>query len=300
MQKLALVKSPTDKMNVILSSHRVVVGKYNVVLRCFMCGKCVKQAIQIINMPISDRDPVDALNREPAVQEMLAEAERPTETPAVTISSETQDSVSVVASSTGPISPTSGSKSAESKPSSPNSTKTKRLSMPKIMMDGDIPRVNSPLSPGVRQARIPMDEGYERRSQADDDESASRPVSVAETAETKDAAVASSSPGVEQKQDNTKDEAKSDTTIEVNPANVELPMSPAPVEESSALSIVVPEVVEAAPASAATKAEPTAVADGALPVLPSPRKQYSADVLLPLLIFSVVKSNPPMLISNLR
>ena len=28
MQKLALVKSPTDKMNVILSSHRVVVGEF--------------------------------------------------------------------------------------------------------------------------------------------------------------------------------------------------------------------------------------------------------------------------------
>ncbi|KAF9278264.1 hypothetical protein BGZ88_000707 [Linnemannia elongata] len=243
---------------------------------------------------------VDALNREPAVQEMLAEAEQTAETPAVTTSSETQDSVSAVALSTGPISPSGESKAVESKPSSPTSTKNKRLSMPKIMMDGDIPRINSPLSPGVRQARIPMDEGYEHRSQADDDESASQPVPVAETAETTEAAVAISSPDAEQKQDSTKDEAKKDTTTDINPANVELPMSPAPVEESSTLSIVVPEVVEAAPASTATKTESTAAADSPLPVLPSSRKQYSADVLLPLLIFSVVKSNPPMLISNLR
>ncbi|OAQ24643.1 hypothetical protein K457DRAFT_826186 [Linnemannia elongata AG-77] len=243
---------------------------------------------------------VDALNREPAVQEMLAEAEQTAETPAVTTSSETQDSVSAVALSTGPISPSGESKAVEGKPSSPTSTKNKRLSMPKIMMDGDIPRINSPLSPGVRQARIPMDEGYERRSQADDDESASQPVLVAETAETTEAAAAISSPDAEQKQDSTKDEAKKDTTTEINPANVELPMSPAPVEESSTLSIVVPEVVEAAPASTATKTESTAAADSPLPILPSSRKQYSADVLLPLLIFSVVKSNPPMLISNLR
>ncbi|KAG9064415.1 hypothetical protein KI688_003605 [Linnemannia hyalina] len=267
MQKLALVKSPTDKMNVILSSHRVV---------------------------------VDALNREPAVQEMLAEAEQPAETPAVTTSGETQDPVSVAASSTKPINPTGESKVTENKPSSPTSTKNKRPNMPKIMMDGDIPRGNSPLSPGVRQVKIPMDEGYERRSLADDDESASRPVLKAETAETLEAAVACSSPDAEQKQDNTKDETKSDTTTEVNPANVALPMSPAPLEESSTLSIVVPEIVEAEPASTTTKTEPVAATDSALPVLPSSRKQYSADVLLPLLIFSVVKSNPPMLISNLR
>ncbi|KAF9536779.1 hypothetical protein EC957_009731 [Mortierella hygrophila] len=267
MQKLALVKSPSDKMNVILSSHRVV---------------------------------VDALNREPAVQEMLAEAEQPAKTPAVTASGETQDPVSVAASSTRPISPTDESKGTESKPSSPTSTKNKRLSMPKIMMDGDIPRVNSPLLPGLRQVKIPMDEGYERRSLADDDESVSRPVLMAETAETLEAAAASSSPDSEQKQDNAKDETKCDTTTEVNPANVALPMSPAPLEESSTLSIVVPEIVEAEPVSTATKAEPVAATDSALPVLPSSRKQYSADVLLPLLIFSVVKSNPPMLISNLR
>lgn len=256
--------------------------------------------MQLINMSICYRNPVDALNREPAVQEMLAEAERPAETPAMTTSSETQESVPVVASSTEPTSLTGELQAAGSKFSSPTSTKTKRLSMPKIMMDGDIPRINSPLSPGVRQARIPMDEGYERRSQADDEESASRPIPVAETAETTEAAVASSSPDAEQNQDNSKDEAKSDTTTEVNPANVALPMSPAPLEESSTLSIVDPGIVEVAPVSTAIKTESAAAAGGALPVLPSSRKQYSADVLLPLLIFSVVKSNPPMLISNLR
>ncbi|KAG0283812.1 hypothetical protein BGZ96_011822 [Linnemannia gamsii] len=258
MQKLALVKSPTDKMNVILSSHRVV---------------------------------VDALNREPAVQGMLAEADQTMETPAVATSTNTGDAASVVVSSAGLTSPVTELKSADSKPSSPNSTKSKRLSMPKIMMDGDVPRINSPLSPGLRQPRIPMDEGYERRSQADDDESVSRPVSSSETAETTEMTLTSISAGAELKQEDTKGDAKEETTTEVNPASIELPMSPTPAEESSTLSIVVPEVVE-------TTSESTP--DISLPALTSSRKHYSADVLLPLLIFSVVKSNPPMLISNLR
>ncbi|KAF9117595.1 hypothetical protein BGW39_002026 [Mortierella sp. 14UC] len=263
MQKLALVKSPTDKMNVILSSHRVV---------------------------------VDALNREPAVQEMLADTEQTTKTPTVVTSSETEDAGSVASPSVSPKSPTTAASPTESKPPSTTSTKNKRLSMPKIMMDGDIPRINTPLSPGVRQPKIRMDEGFERRSQAYDDEGVSQPVSVAETTETTEMAATSNNVDAEQKQD---DHLKDNGPAEVNPANIELPMSPAPAEESSTFSIVVPEVVETAPESTATKAEPT-VADDALPALPSSRRQYSADVLLPLLIFSVVKSNPPMLISNLR
>lgn len=252
----------------------------------------------LINMCISDDDLVDALNREPAVQGMLAEAEQTMETPAVTTSNITQDGASVVVSSAGLASPT-----ADSKHSSPTSIKSKRLSMPKIMMDGDIPRINLPLSSGVRQPRIPMDEGYERRSQADDDESVSRPVSSTETVETTEAALTSTATDAVQKQEDTEGDVKGDTnegtTTEVNPASIELPMSPTSAEESSMLSIVVPEVVETTSGSTATEAEPIA-ADISLPVLPPSRKHYSADVLLPLLIFSVVKSNPPMLISNLR
>ncbi|KAF9899842.1 hypothetical protein EC991_008242 [Linnemannia zychae] len=266
MQKLALVKSPTDKMNVILSSHRVV---------------------------------VDALNREPAVQEMLAETEQITKTPTAEPSNETQDAVSATSPLVQLESPTTTISPIDSKPSSTNSTKNKRLSMPKIMMDGDIPRINSPLSPGVRHPKIRMDEGFERRSQADDDESVSRPVPEVETTETIEAvetATTGSSVDAEQKQD---DHSKDSDLAEVNPANIELPMSPAPAEESSTLSTIVPDVVETVPESTAVEPEPT-VAGDALPALPSSRKQYSADVLLPLLIFSVVKSNPPMLISNLR
>ncbi|KAG0372367.1 hypothetical protein BGX24_000351 [Mortierella sp. AD032] len=260
MQKLALVKSPTDKMNVILSSHRVV---------------------------------VDALNREPAVQEMLAETDKTTETPVVLKSSESQDTESAAASSVTPKSPSTSSSPAESTTSSITSPKNKRLSMPKIMMDGEISRINSPLSPGVRKLKIRMDEGFEHRSQADDDESISRPVSVAETTETTTMALTSNSADAEKKGGDDKDVA----SAEVNPANIELPMSPAPAEAASTLSIVVP-AVETTPESAENKVEPEL--DNALPALPSSRKQYSADVLLPLLIFSVVKSNPPMLISNLR
>ncbi|KAG0274511.1 hypothetical protein BGZ95_009705 [Linnemannia exigua] len=266
MQKLALVKSPTDKMNVILSSHRVV---------------------------------VDALNREPAVQEMLAEADKTMETPAVLTSSESQDTESAATPSVTPKSPTASLSPTESKTSSTTSPKNKRLSMPKIMMDGEIPRINSPLSPGVRQPKIRMDEGFERRSQADDDESISRPVSVAETTETTDVALTSNSADVEKEED-AKGDVRNITSAEVNPANIELPMSPAPAEAASTLPIVVPEVVETEPESAENKVEPAVAADNAVPALPSSRKQYSADVLLPLLIFSVVKSNPPMLISNLR
>ncbi|KAK3843811.1 MAG: hypothetical protein J3R72DRAFT_101669 [Linnemannia gamsii] len=262
MQKLALVKSPTDKMNVILSSHRVV---------------------------------VDALNREPAVQEMLAETDKTTETPVVLTSSESQDTESAAASSVTPKSPSTSSSPAESKTSSIASPKNKRLSMPKIMMDGEIPRIDSPLSPGVRQPKIRMDEGFEHRSQADDDESISRPVSVAETTETTTMALTSNSADAEKQGGDDKDV----TSVELNPANIELPMSPAPADAASTLSIVVP-AVETTPESAENKVEPELAADNALPALPSSRKQYSADVLLPLLIFSVVKSNPPMLISNLR
>jgi hypothetical protein len=254
-----------------------------------------KKTMQI-NKGISDDGLVDALNREPAVQEMLAEADQAMETPAVTRSSDTQEVTPVIASSAGLTSPTAELKAADSKPSSPTSTKSKRFSMPKIMMDGYIPRINSPLSPGVRQPKIPMDEGYERRSQADDDESVSRPVSAKETVETKETALTSTNADAEQKQDDTESDAKEDNTTLVNPASIELPMSPTPAEESSTLSIVVPEVVETTTASKTELVE----ADSSLPALPSSRKQYSADVLLPLLIFSVVKSNPPMLISNLR
>ncbi|KAF9088898.1 hypothetical protein BGX29_012342 [Mortierella sp. GBA35] len=271
MQKLALVKSPTDKMNVILSSHRVV---------------------------------VDALNREPAVQEMLAEADQTAGTPAAatTTTSETAETGSITSptATAASSSPATSSATFENKPSSSSSTKSKRLSMPRIMMDGDIPRINSPLSPGVRQPKIPMDEGFERRSQADDDDSVIRPASASETAVTTETAVMTDSANAEQKKDDTaaeSDKEATTSTTEVNPANIELPASPAPTESASTLSVIVHESVEATTAPAK---EESAATEAAVPELPSSRKHYSADVLLPLLIFSVVKSNPPMLISNLR
>jgi len=184
--------------------------------------------------------------------------------------------------------------------------------MPKIMMDGDVPRINSPLSAGARQPKIMMDEGYERRSQADDDDTVSRPVSVVETTEVTETAATNGSADVELKQDDIKDSVSSEakdtnsesnkdttSTTEVDPANVELPKSPAPEEVPSTLSVIAPETKIVPPVESEEKAESTA-AETANAALPSSRKQYSADVLLPLLIFSVVKSNPPMLISNLR
>src|SRR5690554_5225686 len=93
---------------------------------------------------------VDALNREPAVQEMLADANQSKETKVddATQSNETETQ----SESIGKAEPTAGTK-----------PKSKRLSMPNILMDGDIPTENS-VEPEPRSPRIPMDEGYERPS----------------------------------------------------------------------------------------------------------------------------------------
>ncbi|KAF9987971.1 hypothetical protein BGZ75_010236 [Mortierella antarctica] len=266
MQKLALVRSPSDKMNVILSSHRVV---------------------------------VDALNREPAVQEMLAEVEESKEaTPA--LPSQQEGDAAKIAS--------------------------KRLSMPKILMDGVIPRADSVASiSGSRSPKIPMDEGFERSSMAAI-EAASEDTPSIETTRDRTNSTTDAEEKAEQVEDAedskgkekvvdvpTKDsperitsgdaakmgveESKEEKAAnDINPAEIELPKSPEP-NTSTMPSITTPEdgAAEAEPAESTTG---TKVPSQAPPS--SSRKQYSADVLLPLLIFSVVKSNPPMLISNLR
>ncbi|GJJ72017.1 hypothetical protein EMPS_04374 [Entomortierella parvispora] len=243
MQKLALVKSPTDKMNVILSSHRVV---------------------------------VNALNREPAVQELITKVE------------EAKKEIQAESGDGSEASKLSTAKETEIK----SSINSKRTSMPKILMDGVIPRANSDVSlSGARSPKIMMDEGFERPFSLDEknDETEEPPLTSNKIPE--------------------EENPKTDNTVdEVDPASVELPKSPA-LEEPAGVSMVLPKttventdgdtqeeivVADSASASGAVFAteKPTAIQ--------STRKQYSADVLLPLLIFSVVKSNPPMLISNLR
>ncbi|KAG9320017.1 hypothetical protein KVV02_004311 [Mortierella alpina] len=266
MQKLALVRSPSDKMNVILSSHRVV---------------------------------VDALNREPAVQEMLAEVEESKEATPALPSRQEGDFAKI---------------------------ESKRLSMPKILMDGVIPRADSVASiSGSRSPKIPMDEGFERSSMSvneavsedttsiemtrdrtnstTDAKEKAKQVEDAEESKVKEEVVdvpTQDSPeqitsgdaakmGVEAGKE---EEAASD----INPAEIELPKSP----ESNTPTM--PSII--APKDDAAVVEPTESVSGTTVPSQAPpsssRKQYSADVLLPLLIFSVVKSNPPMLISNLR
>ncbi|KAF9920620.1 hypothetical protein FBU30_009541 [Linnemannia zychae] len=260
MQKLAQVKSPMDKMNVILSSHRVV---------------------------------VDALNREPAIQEMLAESNQTTNVPTEPTSTETEEKESATVSSATPASLII----AKDQSAPNNDTKIRHHSMPKIMMDGEIPLIIPPKSSDLRQPKIPMDEGYERRSQADDDGDTSRPESTMETTDTTEAG-SSNAAEVLQKQDDKINNSK-EIVVEVNPANIELPPTPVLANESSTLSTAVPEIVETPPESTEIKTGQTPT-EIDLSASASSRKQYSADVLLPLLIFSVVKSNPPMLISNLR
>ncbi|KAF9176875.1 hypothetical protein BGZ50_009503 [Haplosporangium sp. Z 11] len=262
MQKLVMVRSPSDKMNVILSSHRVV---------------------------------IDALNREPAVQEMLADADQSKE---IKADDTIQPNETETQSESIEVEPTTGTKS-----------KSKRFSMPKIPMDGDIPTENS-VEPEPRLPRIPMDEGYERPSQAlsgvateDTIPSVSDKEHVPQVQESseetkndnadKDVKDGAAEKSVEE------DKMESQTAAteqDINPADIALP--PSPLDTPSILSPVIPDT-----AFDATEkdTETPAVSSTSLPPSSAPsKKQYSADVILPLLIFCVVKSNPPMLISNLR
>lgn len=267
MQKLALVKSPTDKMNVILSSHRVVVGKQDHVL-------CRTQAVRWVLANFCTV--IDALNREPAVQELLAEVDE-----------------SNRASHNESDGATEGSKLTSIKEDGKESSIwSKRRSMPKILMDGVIPRATSDASlSGAHSPKILMDEGFER------------PVPVNENVGNNNETALTTDSGPKEDASNIKNNA-----IEVDPASVELPKSPA-VEGSASISVVSEDAKEAGNADSAQERknqvvspslEMSVFASEELATLPPTRKQYSADVLLPLLIFSVVKSNPPMLISNLR
>lgn len=153
---------------------------------------------------------------------------------------------------------------------------SKSLSMPRIPMDGVIPRLDpSQATVHVHSPRIPMDEGYERPSLGIEE-------CAAEVDEpTKDKVVMVE----DQKQDVKKEEKTDDidTTSEAKSSVVDIKPSEVPLPDSP----VIDHVLE------------TPVSSFAL-LSSSTRRQYSADVLIPLLIFSVVKSNPPMLISNLR
>ncbi|KAF9201664.1 hypothetical protein BGZ49_008109 [Haplosporangium sp. Z 27] len=271
MQKLALVKSPSDKMNVILSSHRVV---------------------------------VDALNRDPAVQDLIVETE-------------TERIIEVS---------TKGDVASEDTNSPTTSRSNKRISLPKIPMDGNIPRINIPGSATGILPKIPMDEGYDRPSldeneneiQTKDDtestillneaalsevtkenEEPKAEESRTEETETEEPNVEGSKVEEQDSKVNAGEEKyvqKVDLKTETpKPENVALPASPAP--ESSPIPSLVISGTDVTASTVVT--EVTATATPSLSSSPSPRKQYSADVLLPLLIFSVVKSNPPMLISNL-
>ncbi|KAF9963843.1 hypothetical protein BGZ70_007157 [Mortierella alpina] len=281
MQKLALVRSPSDKMNVILSSHRVV---------------------------------VDALNREPAVQDMLAEVDEPKEAipaPVPVLASQQDGDVAA------------------------KMNKSKRLSMPKILMDGVIPRADSGASiSGSRSPKIPMDEGFERSSMSVNEAASEETSSSTETTGDRRTSATNVKEKAEQVEDAegskaedgpvnvpsevsreriTSDDAakvaaedgkngvedgnEEKGTKDINPAEIELPKSPEP-STPTIPSLIAPEE-QVAVAESAESTSGTKVSLSQAPQ-PSSRKQYSADVLLPLLIFSVVKSNPPMLISNLR
>ncbi|KAF9347686.1 hypothetical protein BGX26_000848 [Mortierella sp. AD094] len=213
---------------------------------------------------------VDALNREPAVQELLAEV------------GETQEA------------PASGENAVESgsakSPAATNSS-SKRISLPKIPMDGVIPRLDAPGSAlSAISPRIPMDEGYDKPVQDGKQETSIE--GTKESATVRDETLPSENKVTEAKEEKKDTEKEDSATTAVKPENIELPTSPAP--ESTPVPSLVISVSDATASTAVTETTATAASSSA-----SPRKQYSADVLLPLLIFSVVKCNPPMLISNL-
>ncbi|KAK3804942.1 MAG: hypothetical protein J3Q66DRAFT_131498 [Benniella sp.] len=248
MQKLASVRSPSDKMNVILSSHRVV---------------------------------VDALNREPAVQELLHEIE---ETKEVTSDGTTADSSGVAAK-----------------------RQSKRASIPKIFMDGVIPGLGSTNSTnGVKAAKTLMDKGDDRPSKVGDQVEPTMESGSDDTATARDQQVQPvteeskvESPKGDGQADQTEAETKTATSTlkdESSSGDVEAPKQTSEVETTGGLSSAHPET-DVAPVEAATRTQHIASSSTSST---TPKGQYSADVLLPLLIFSVVKSNPPMLISNLR
>ncbi|KAF8977134.1 hypothetical protein BGZ46_007621 [Entomortierella lignicola] len=270
MQKLALVKSPSDKMNVILSSHRVV---------------------------------VDALNRDPAVQDLIVETE-------------TERIIEVS---------TKGDVASEDINSPTTLRSNKRISLPKIPMDGNIPQLNVTGSATSILPKIPMDEGYDRpfldkneneiqTKDGTESTTLSNEATLSEVTKENEEPKAeeSKTEGSETEESNTEGSKVEEQDSKVNtgeekyvqkvdlktetskPENVALPASPAP--ESSPIPSLVISGTDVAASTVVTEVTATATPSSSSP---SPRKQYSADVLLPLLIFSVVKSNPPMLISNL-
>ncbi|KAF9427444.1 hypothetical protein BGZ94_004886 [Podila epigama] len=228
---------------------------------------------------------LDSLNREPAVQDMLAATE-------ASETKESKENLQVTSNTATEISslnePTTGVNDVDS-------SANRRHSMPRIPMDEDIRSLEPDQKAlHVHSPIIMMDEGYDKPAlRTTDDESVpilsesgikqpvigqSKNVQVGEGVTTtesfaeqveSDNTLSKSNctgSGVTDKMD------KVDKSIDqdVDPAQIPLPSSP---------------ILEAT--------KPLTQNNGA-------RKHYSADVLLPLLIFSVVKSNPPMLISNLR
>ncbi|KAG0084236.1 hypothetical protein BGZ93_001334 [Podila epicladia] len=238
MQKLGSVRSPSDKMNVILSCHRVV---------------------------------VDALNREPAVQEMLAGAE--------SFKSEEASDNTPSAAETDASQSQHGPSAKDASSLSTSKSSRKRLSMPRIPMDGVIPRLDPNLAAVHMHApRIPMDEIYERPSMSIDESA----TNAEEPTEDKDIKVESKEQNVKVNE-HTFDENATNNSSEPRRAVIDIKPSEVPLPDSPMIDT-----------ASETYAVPLS-----LDVSISARKQYSADVLIPLLIFSVVKSNPPMLISNL-
>ncbi|KAG0234784.1 hypothetical protein BGW41_001007 [Actinomortierella wolfii] len=277
LQKLAQFKSPMDKLHVLMSSHRVV---------------------------------VDTLNRDPAVQNKIKEEqEKEEKQKSLETDVEGRDKSTPPPDSATPASDT---------PSATATTNNKRTSIPRIMMDEGFQDRRASVE-GVKSPRIPMDGDENDTSNL----SAFKLGTVAETKDVvpepapapltdtlkEDASVTSNaSPkqdktnvGVtEEPNDETKassstttaavkdDKAEAETTLHVEKRSEDSQTTPdtsaVETEETQAQNTKAPSV------TGGNNADTTSISG----------KHYSADVLLPLLIFSVVKSNPPSLIANLR
>ncbi|KAF9155371.1 hypothetical protein DFQ26_009755, partial [Actinomortierella ambigua] len=239
----------------------------------------------------SHRVVVDTLNREPAVQSKLKEEKEKEK------KDEKQKSLEKAevegGSKNEPVPVTSVSPAS-------NSSTNKRRSMPRIMMDEGFQDRRASIE-GARSPRILMDGDENDTSNysafkldvSTEEQETVVPAPPLDTPQEDKSVTPSESPKQEEEERlEASDAAKDETTaVKEDEATTEPPAEKTPEDRQATLSTSTATIEETkAPSISGNNSDAASISG----------KHYSADVLLPLLIFSVVKSNPPNLIANLR